>query len=93
MASIGDSTSEALYPGMRVAAKQRGWTYIEAAEGGCTALPLHLVEFDTSQDLARAKLCNTDIPKIIAGVQARYRPNVWVLSDRWQIVHAGHPLG
>jgi peptidoglycan/LPS O-acetylase OafA/YrhL len=96
VASIGDSTSQALYTGMRVAAARRGWTYIEAAEGGCTVLPLLFVDADTAQDIAQARRCVTDIPRIIAEVQARYRPDVWVLTDRWPIVtlvtRAGTPL-
>jgi peptidoglycan/LPS O-acetylase OafA/YrhL len=85
VASIGDSTSQALYPGMREAATRRGWTYIEAAEGGCSALPLLFVEFGTPQYIAKAKRCVADIPRIIAEVQDRYRPDVWVLTDRWPI--------
>jgi peptidoglycan/LPS O-acetylase OafA/YrhL/O-antigen ligase len=96
VASVGDSTSQALYPGMRLVAQRRGWTYIEAAEGGCSILPLLFVEADTSQYVAKARQCVADIPRIIADVQARYRPDVWVLTDRWSIAtmvtRQGKPL-
>jgi peptidoglycan/LPS O-acetylase OafA/YrhL len=96
VASIGDSTSQALYPGMREAAKRRGWTYIEAAEGGCSSLPLLFVQFDQPQYVARAKRCVAGVPQVIRGVRARYRPDVWVLTDRWplstMVTRAGKPL-
>ncbi len=62
VASIGDSTSQALYPGMRAAAKRDGWTYIEAAEGGCSILPLTFVESDQAQYISQAKQCAADVP-------------------------------
>jgi peptidoglycan/LPS O-acetylase OafA/YrhL len=85
VASIGDSTAQALYPGLRDAARQRDWTYIEAAQGGCSALPLLFVGADTTQDVAQARQCATDVAGIIKDVQARYRPEVWVLADRWPL--------
>jgi peptidoglycan/LPS O-acetylase OafA/YrhL/O-antigen ligase len=85
VASIGDSTSRALYPGMRAAAHDRGWTYIEAAEDGCSVLPLLLVSADTPQSVAQAQRCLRDVPRIIAQVQARFHPDVWVLTDRWPL--------
>ncbi len=85
VASIGDSTSQALYPGVRAAATRGGWTYIEAAQGGCSVLPLRFVESDTPQSVAQAKRCIADIPRIIAEIQASYRPDVWVLTDRWPL--------
>ncbi|MFL5828645.1 MAG: acyltransferase family protein, partial [Solirubrobacteraceae bacterium] len=96
VASIGDSTSQSLYPGMREAAKRRGWTYIEAAEGGCSSLPLLFVQSDQPQYVARAKRCVSGIRQVIRGVRARYRPDVWVLTDRWplstMVTAAGKPL-
>jgi peptidoglycan/LPS O-acetylase OafA/YrhL/O-antigen ligase len=85
VASIGDSTSQALYPGLREAASKQGWRYVEAAEGGCSILPLRFVGANTRKDIAQADQCAADIPRIVASVKARYRPDVWILSDRWMI--------
>ena len=51
---------------MRAVARGRGWTFIEAAEGGCSILPLLLVEFNTPQDVAKARGCATVMSRSLA---------------------------
>jgi hypothetical protein len=88
VAVIGDSTGRALFPGMQQVAADRGWRYVQAAEGGCSFAPLLLVSSEDRAGVADKASCLRDIPVLHEQVERAYRPDVWLVSDRF----LGNPL-
>jgi peptidoglycan/LPS O-acetylase OafA/YrhL len=89
VAVIGDSTGRALFPGMQRVAADRGWRYVQAAQGGCSFVPLLFLSSIDRAGFADKQPCLSDIPALHAQVAAAYRPDVWIVSDRF----LGNPLG
>jgi peptidoglycan/LPS O-acetylase OafA/YrhL len=93
VAVIGDSTSRALDPGMRVLAAARGWSYIQAGALGCSVLPLVLPNSQDPSDIAVKRRCPPSVVALTSQVEARYRPDVWIISDRFGVNALVQPNG
>jgi peptidoglycan/LPS O-acetylase OafA/YrhL len=83
VATIGDSTSRVLDPGMRRLARARGWRYIQAGIGGCSILPLTLPRARSESRIAFARDCLKYVPTTLAQVTAAYHPDIWIVADRY----------
>lgn len=81
VATIGDSTSTALNPGMGQVAGERGWRYIQAGVNGCPALMLVVPPTPSADARLQAESCQRYVPVILAQVDATYHPTVWLISD------------
>src|SRR3954451_7050141 len=96
VATIGDSTSRALDPGMRLVAARRGWRYVQAGEAACPAAPFVLnIALEPRSLSERRRRCPRDIAAVLRAVARRERPDVWILSDRHgtqPILDHGHRL-
>jgi hypothetical protein len=82
IATAGDSTARALDPGLRVVAADRGWGYVQAAQGGCSFTALLLPNGAAPAAVARARACVAWLPQLHAQVTKRTRPTVWIVADR-----------
>ena len=82
VAVTGDSTSRALDPGMQALAEARGWGYVQAGQGGCSALALALPNSTEPRDRAASRRCAAAVPRLQSAIAARRRPDVWIVSDR-----------
>jgi len=56
---------------------------VQAAEGGCSFVRLSLVSVTSRAGVADKASCLRDIPAIHAQVEKAYRPDVWLISDRF----------
>jgi peptidoglycan/LPS O-acetylase OafA/YrhL len=79
--AAGDSTSRALDPGLRVVARERGWRYVQAGQGGCSIAPLLLPLDAARRNIALARPCLRAIPRLLRRVRSSYRPDVWIVVD------------
>ncbi|MGH2840144.1 MAG: acyltransferase family protein, partial [Solirubrobacteraceae bacterium] len=82
IATAGDSTARALDPGLMTLAQARGWGYVQAAQGGCSFLPLLLPNTTERAEVESKRECVTEIPRILADVAAARRPDIWIVADR-----------
>jgi hypothetical protein len=86
VATVGDSTSRALDPGMRRLAKARGWRYIQAGAFSCTVLPLTIPRTGSASGIAYARNCRRYFPTVRAQVTAAYHPDIWIVSDAYPLL-------
>jgi peptidoglycan/LPS O-acetylase OafA/YrhL len=89
VAVAGDSTSRALDPGMRVLARQRGWSYVQAGQNSCSLMPLLLPATTNPSEVASRENCPKYIPRLLSEVLSRAHPDVWIASD---VIAPAHPL-
>jgi peptidoglycan/LPS O-acetylase OafA/YrhL len=82
IATAGDSTARALDPGLKALTADRGWGYVQAAQGGCTFVGLLMPNDTDPAEVISKRECATQVPSVLAAVSARSRPDVWIVSDR-----------
>jgi peptidoglycan/LPS O-acetylase OafA/YrhL len=90
--TIGDSTSNALDPGMRIVAAARGWRYIQAGLNGCSILRLGTPPGLDAVAARQAESCSHVAPRLIDQIKAAYHPTVWIVSDLTGLA-SGEPNG
>jgi len=83
IAVVGDSTSKALDPGMRLEAARQGFRYIQAGQDGCPFAPILTPNNITRRDIAVARECRKWVGRVDHQVQTHERPDVWLVSDRF----------
>jgi peptidoglycan/LPS O-acetylase OafA/YrhL len=83
VATAGDSTARALDPGLVRVAADRGWRYIQAAQGGCSVAPVRMPQSLQPRAVARSRECGAAVREVLSQVLAREDPDVWVVADRW----------
>jgi peptidoglycan/LPS O-acetylase OafA/YrhL len=81
IATIGDSTSKALDPGLMQIAQVRGWRYIQAGLDGCSVLRLAVPPGLDDVAARQAQSCATVVPALIDAVRSASHPRVWIVSD------------
>ena len=82
IATAGDSTARALDPGLRVVAADRGWGYVQAAQGGCSFTALLMPSAVSPAAVASGRACVAYVPQVHAQVAERTDPTVWIVADR-----------
>src|SRR3954451_5575147 len=84
VAVIGDSTARSLDIATATLARNRGWGYVQAAQNGCSFIPLVLPLADDPPDLLPIRRrCTTGVPVVLRRVQARWHPDVVIASERF----------
>lgn len=88
VAVIGDSTALALDPGMRDAARHRGFGYVQAGRNGCSFLP---IPFGLVPGRSPSgQVCAAGAASLLGEVQRQMRPDVWLISDRFMLLRVMH---
>ena len=94
IATVGDSTSRALTPGLNRLASERGWGYVQAGQGGCSVLGLALVDVADDAELrAQGQACAAAIPMVLDRVAADFHPDLWIVSDYFLLNEVVPPDG
>jgi peptidoglycan/LPS O-acetylase OafA/YrhL len=86
IATVGDSTARALDPGLVKVARERRWRYVQAAQGGCSAMGLAFVDPDS---LPGAELCARLVPQ----VQAQDGRLIAATDQQWRRIVEAALLG
>jgi hypothetical protein len=81
VATVGDSTSKALDPGLMQVAQVRGWRYVQAGLDGCSVLRLTAPPGLDAVAARQAQSCASVVPPLIDAVRSAYHPRVWIISD------------
>jgi peptidoglycan/LPS O-acetylase OafA/YrhL len=81
VATVGDSTSKALDPGVMKVAQVRGWRYVQAGLDGCSVLRLTVPPGLDAVAARQAQSCASVVPRLIDAVRSAYHPRVWIVSD------------
>jgi hypothetical protein len=82
VASIGDSTSMALSPGLEDVARDRGWGYVQAGQSNCSVLPMAFSSDPSDPEgVALSHACANNVDKVLDDVRHDFDPNIWVISD------------
>ena len=70
--TVGDSTARALDPGLTDLALKQTWRFIDAAQDGCSVIPVVVTNCEPETQL-------------LATIQRQQHPKLWILSDKYSL--------
>jgi peptidoglycan/LPS O-acetylase OafA/YrhL len=91
VALVGDSIARSLDPAFQQLAIGHGWTYLLLAPNGCRLTEL-LTSYNGSAR-PRDRACVDLVPRLQKELLSRWKPNLIVAIDRWEISDAVGPDG
>ena len=92
LATVGDSVTRSLAPGLAQAAKARGWAYTDASVSSCSVTGMLLLDtFD--QPWPTGSVCPQTVPEIQRRLVADDHPDVVLVHSRWETYRVQGPDG
>ncbi|WP_344652341.1 acyltransferase family protein [Cryptosporangium japonicum] len=83
VATVGDSVTRSLAPGLAEAAKERNWSYTDASVSSCSVEGLLMVEADGSP-WSTGAICPEVVPTVQQRLLDEHRPDVILVHSRWE---------